>query len=94
MSAHELVCGRCGGTNHAASTRCWVCYSPLAAEAAPAGSDAPAPTLQVAAKKDVNSPLVTALKIVFVLSCIAVMIPVLLFITCVGIMVVNPPSFH
>jgi hypothetical protein len=87
----ELVCGRCGGTNRPGSTRCWVCYTPLTG-ADPAG--APAATLRVApGAKNVNSPWVTALKIVIVLSIIITMIPFLLLITCVGIFIANP-SFH
>jgi hypothetical protein len=88
MSAtNEIVCGRCGGSNHLASTRCWVCYSPLAAETA--GGEGPAPTLKVAPRQNAHNPWVTALKIVLVLSFIMAMVPVLLFITCVGIIAVG-----
>jgi hypothetical protein len=84
----DVVCGRCGGTNRPGRPRCWVCYSPLGpAEAEPATGGEPAPTLRVAPRAHTKSPLITALKIVFVLCCVVAMVPVLLFVTCVGIVI-------
>jgi hypothetical protein len=99
MSADDtLVCGRCGGANRPTASRCWVCYSPLGATNDAAGgspgADAPAPTLKVLPAKKVSNPWVTALKIVIVLSIIIAAIPILLFITCVGIIAVSNPTFH
>jgi hypothetical protein len=94
MSDDQIVCGRCGGTNRPGSARCWVCYTPLDT-AASAGAEAPAATLRVAgANKKTSNPLIIALKIVVVLSIIIALIPVLLIITCFGILAVSNPSFR
>jgi hypothetical protein len=80
-AAAEVVCNRCGGSNRPGAARCWVCYTPLVSGAVSAD-------VEGALRKDVSNPMVTALKIVLVLCCIVAMIPVLLFVTCVGILMV------
>jgi hypothetical protein len=87
-SPDDVVCGRCGGTNASGRPRCWVCYNPLVEAASePAPASEPASTLRVAPRRRANNPWVTALKIVFVLCLVIAMVPVLLIITCFGIVI-------
>lgn len=91
MSAtDEVTCPRCDANNRLGSARCWVCYSPLAASAEDAAT-LPAETIRTApgsrgsAAKPRPSTLSVVLKIVVVVMGLAALIPVLLIVTCFGL---------
>lgn len=92
MSAgDDVLCPRCSATNRPTAARCWVCYSPLAG----AGDTAEPPLAEtVRTSPGARAPQVTkpkpstlsvVVKVVIVMVGIAALIPVLLIVTCFGL---------
>ncbi len=73
----DVACPRCGSPSRPWARFCWTCEAELPAPVVPAGAAPPRP----------RGPLHTLLTVVAIVAGIVIAIPLLLFVTCVGLLV-------
>ena len=88
MNALDVACPRCGEANRSWARFCWVCGSPIAAEQPLAH-----PPAAGRARRPPQSAGAIVLKVVLISLALVGLIPVLLLVTCFGLVFLGNMKF-